>query len=452
MKIQLFPIGMALCLLTACQQTDLPAPEPAEPVEFSCELSTSHQAVADELSATFAKVFQPVDPTVADPALDPLVEYLGEASIVGMGEATHGTREFFQFKDLLFRRLVTEQGFKAIVFEIPWGNAMIVNDYVLHGIGNANDAVDQTWYWVYDTQEVRDLVIWMRNYNENLPEVDRIWFVGNDPQGPDFQAEVDRIWKYLQVVDPDSAHSVIAQYKDLPTGDLFDVAGVNADLHAANQEASQWVLDYLSRNETNFVAASNQQSFDVIQMAAQVIQSRENMYWVGDFGIGRDQLMAVYTQRWQELFSTDLAEAKVAAWAHNNHVSNISGWMGQFLKDSYGAAYQIVGFSFTRGAFNAFLADGNFAFLGPVQEQSITDPICPSANHLFGEVQGDQFYLILGELSGPARNFLYGSQPFTQCGAGFNVQYQSNYTLQQNQGDRNDVLVHFDQTAASLLR
>ncbi|MEM8586186.1 MAG: erythromycin esterase family protein, partial [Bacteroidota bacterium] len=157
---------MLLLVFSCCDSSTGSRASPFE----SCSLNEAEQDIIGALDAGEANPFEWQDGSAQDAQFSPLVEYLGEKPIVGMGEATHGTAEFYRLKNQLFRLLVTEAGFKAIVFEIPWGNALVVNDYVLNDIGTAESVVGQTYYWTYNTQEVIDLVQWMHDYNQGLSE------------------------------------------------------------------------------------------------------------------------------------------------------------------------------------------------------------------------------------------------------------------------------------------
>src|ERR1043165_6515328 len=94
--------------------------------------------------------------------MQPLKKIIGDARIVSLGEATHGTREFFQLKHRLIEFCVSELGFNLIAMETEFGSALAVNDYVLEGKGNAADALCGMGYWCWDTQEVLALIEWIR--------------------------------------------------------------------------------------------------------------------------------------------------------------------------------------------------------------------------------------------------------------------------------------------------
>src|SRR5688572_8436911 len=94
--------------------------------------------------------------------LEPIRAMIGNARIVSLGEATHGTREFFQLKHRLIEYCVAKLGFTVIGFEAEYGATLAVNDYVLHGKGNAVDVVSGMGFWTWDTEEVVALVEWVR--------------------------------------------------------------------------------------------------------------------------------------------------------------------------------------------------------------------------------------------------------------------------------------------------
>ena len=445
MKLPIYLL-MASCLLLACQEVASPEP--------GCSLTPTEQAVVDALDAELAYPFQSADPELDDPQLMPLIDYLRDTKFVGLGEATHGTAEFFQLKDKLFRMLVTEAGFKAVIFEIPWGHALIVNDFVTKGIGTADEVIDQTYYWVYDTEEVRALAQWIHDYNLNLPDDEKIHFVGCDPQGGDFGPERRHLRQYLYHTDPDSERVVLDYYADLPSGDLPSYRNASSATHEANIAGTQAVYDYMVRNADRLIANSSELEYQTALMAAHVVQQRERMYRIASFGEVRDELMATYSEWWQRAFGE---ESKVAIWAHNRHVWKAgvinANWMGTYLAGRQGDEnYRAVGFSMSRGALNAFLSDAQGEYLSYNRRQVFDEPLCGSINYLLGEVTGDQHYLIFDEFTGTAQEYFGAAQPFTQMGAGFNSEFVENYTQAVPLLRLFDVLIHFDTTNASELQ
>jgi len=437
-----------LLILTACSD---PEPMVTTDPEVRCHMSPSEQERVDAWSSE-SYAFDFSNGVIPEEDLLPMATYLAEAKIVGMGEGTHGTSEFFTFKVRLFQTLVEKAGFKAIVFELPWGTAQVIDNYVTKGIGSAEEALDQSFYWIYNTNEVQELVEWMRAYNESRAPEDHIHFVGCDPQGPHFIEERRILYNYLNEVIPDSADFFMGTLDQLPNGDLSEYYKGNLSTHQANAQATFDLLQKMDAYRDDWTTQSGDYDFEIARFALEVIRQREALYWFSGYGEERDRNMATNTQRWQEMWGPD---TKVAAWAHNYHV--LDGWairsirMGTSLRLEYGADYKNVGFSFSGGHFNAFLANFQGGFQGTVRSQRIDNMRCGITNQLFEEVPGDQFYIVMDDLSPGTRTYFNSTQPFFQCGAGFNPAFQQNYIIDLPLGEAFDVLVHFDETTASQL-
>src|SRR5271169_2706473 len=108
-----------------------------------------------------------VEPRQGRKDLDPLRPIIGNARIVSRGEATHGTREFFKLKHRLLEFCVAELGFTMFGIEASFPESLAVNAYVLDDVSNAADALAGMRYWTWDTEEVLDLIEWMRWWNGN---------------------------------------------------------------------------------------------------------------------------------------------------------------------------------------------------------------------------------------------------------------------------------------------
>lgn len=444
----IFLINLAI-LLDSCNDP-IGLGEPL--ADGECFLSTEHSTIVDQLSNTYAYPLLGADPDLVGTDLDPLIDYIGDAHFVGLGEATHGTSEFFKAKDRIFRALVEEKDFKAIIFEIPWGQALVVNDYVTFGLGNLDDAINQTYYWVYDTGEVRDLAEWIRQKNTAIDGTDKIYFVGCDPQSGDFKIEKQLVIDYIKKVQEDSLTFALLNYSNLPL-DLRDYNDAPPDFKEKNRKGTAAMYEFMEANRDKFIEASSEYEYEVNLMAAHVIQHRELMYRIDSYGVTRDSLMAIYSEWWQRILGND---EKVAIWAHNAHVMNgayfNAEWMGTFLKRRHGDDYRNVAFSFGTGSFNAFLANRLGQFAGAVRTQFVSNPPCRTTNHLLTQVEGDQHYLLFHELSGESRTYFEEPQSFLQLGAGFNVAYIDRYRQSRSLSRMYDALIHFDKTTSSDLQ
>ena len=112
--------------------------------------------------------------------LAPLRHWLHGVKIVGMGEVTHGTKEFFQVKLRILRQLVTEMGFKVLAIEASYSAARLVNDYILKGEGNRSAVLTGLRSVMWDVEEFAEALDWLRAYNHSVADLDKVRFYGLD--------------------------------------------------------------------------------------------------------------------------------------------------------------------------------------------------------------------------------------------------------------------------------
>ena len=114
--------------------------------------------------------------------MEPLRKVVGDARIVSLGEATHGSREFFQLKHRMLEFLATQMGFTIFSIEANMPEAYKLNDFVVRGEGDPVKLIKGMYFWTWDTQEVLDMVLWMREFNKSGKG--RVEFTGFDMQTP----------------------------------------------------------------------------------------------------------------------------------------------------------------------------------------------------------------------------------------------------------------------------
>jgi erythromycin esterase-like protein len=137
--------------------------------------------------------------------MEPLRAVVGSARIVALGEATHGTREFFQLKHRMIEFLATQMGFTIFSIEANMPEAYRLNDFVLNGNGDPRDLIKGMYFWTWNTEEVLDMVLWMREFNRSGKG--RIEFTGFDMQTPTVSMEIVRAYvlandtAYFDVLD-----------------------------------------------------------------------------------------------------------------------------------------------------------------------------------------------------------------------------------------------------------
>jgi erythromycin esterase len=281
----------------------------------------------------------------------PLREMVGAARVVSLGEATHGTREFFQLKHRMLEFLVEEMGFDVFAIEAAMPEAFAVNEYVLHGTGDAAGALAGLYFWTWNTEEVLALIEWMRRYNADPKHTRKVKFYGFDMQSPARAARV--ALAYLQGVDPKAASSVrgaLTAYTNPYTASLRR----SADEKSAAVAAARQLLAAFDEGKDAYSRQTGERAFSIARQHAKILLQGVEMLaadppypdqiWI------RDRSMAENVE-W--ILEHEGPESKIVLWAHNGHVADDPQWMGSHLRRRFGTDMVIFGFAFNRGEFQA---------------------------------------------------------------------------------------------------
>jgi erythromycin esterase len=294
--------------------------------------------------------------------LRPLGAMVADAEVVGLGEATHSSREFFTMKHRVLRYLVEEKGFTTFALETGWSGGVRLNEYVRHGTGDLDQIMKDEFqgsYRFWHTTEYRDLIEWMRDYNSQ--HATQVQFMGNDLgyAGPEL---FDRATAYVRAHHPTLLAQFIEAYRDLrPTTDAGTWMSTYPELPIAQRQTvatkAQQALDALAvthgTNEEFTWAVQHARA--ITQVATLYAFDLDDPAKIRDAMLYRDQVMADNTAWWHEQTG-----AKILMSAHNGHVGYESHepeqyprMQGAFLRDRLGAGYVSVGFTFHHGSFNA---------------------------------------------------------------------------------------------------
>jgi erythromycin esterase len=310
--------------------------------------------------------------------LQPLKPVIGGARIVAMGEATHGTREFFQLKHRLLEFLVTEMGFTTFAMEANWPESLAVNDYVLHGRGDPAKVLAGLQFWTWNTEEVLDLIRWMRRYNEDGSHETKVTFAGFDAQFTALASTT--INEYLTRVDPALAAEIaprLALFEQEPR-DYSAVSEADADTLRAT---AQDLAARLRTEERTYVARSTFQEWRFACQHACILRQVDEQRRAGNDAkaryLSRDRAMAENVA-W--LMEDEGPRSKMAVWAHNGHVARdprgifdgTAESMGMHLARRFDPELVVVGFAFGEGAFQAVVTEANNR--RPIREVTIGPP------------------------------------------------------------------------------
>lgn len=334
-------------------------------ISFAQDPSQTHEkAIIDWIKENAVPINQ-VEAGNGFDDLQPLKEILKDVKLVGLGEATHGTREFFQIKLRLLEFLVTEMGFTGFAMEAPYYACQPINDYILSGKGDLSTVLTGQGYVVWDTEEMADVIEWMRTYNQHVPEEKKVKFYGVDLA----YQEIGRreFINYLEKVAPekqshtDSVFQTMAEQEmkwPMQKDDTFDQTMLQT------LPLIQTLTRYLTVNKEMLVQKSSLAEFD---QALQVLKLMRQFILANTPGLHPPFVDGVivrsYAMAENLIYLLDQAgpNAKFVFWASNNHISKDvfnytedwkrSTYMGYQLMKKYGKEYYALAMEVNQGSY-----------------------------------------------------------------------------------------------------
>jgi erythromycin esterase len=285
--------------------------------------------------------------------LQPLKAVLQDVKILGAGEATHGTREFFQFKHRLLEFLVTEMGFTLFALEASSAACEPINDYVRYGKGDLTDVVTGQGYLVWDTEEITEMVEWLRRYNQSVSEEKKVSFYGvdltNNARGR------PAILDYLRQID---SPMLTATEENFQTISRYEskVANQTADEGKAVLREALQVIHALIEHLAGYKGSFSGQA-EAIELEAVLHSARLIQQWVL-FMIGEGSRSQFMAENLLYLVDHKEPNAKCVVWQHNSHISKMSPAtggqnIGNLMREEYGDRYYALSLEFNQGAYQA---------------------------------------------------------------------------------------------------
>ncbi|MCA9876524.1 MAG: erythromycin esterase family protein [Thermomicrobiales bacterium] len=307
---------------------------------------------------------------VAD--LDPILDLIGAAKLVLIGEASHGTDEFYRTRAAITRRLIAEQGFTAVAVEADWPDALRVTRYVW---GAGPDTTAEAALgdfrrfprWMWRNTVVREFVEWLRGHN--LGSAAPAGFYGLDLYS--LHTSVAAVLGYLDRVDPAGAQRARARYACFDHfGDDPQVYGYATTAGIAETCENEVVGQLVEmQREAGRLAASSgdgDEAFFAVQNA-RLVRNAEAYYRamfagrIPSWNL-RDQHMAETLEALRTHLQRDAGEAKVVVWAHNSHLGDASATamaaegelnLGQLVRERHGREAFLLGFTTHHGTVTA---------------------------------------------------------------------------------------------------
>ena len=315
-----------------------------------------------------------IHPLEYEEDLEVLINEIGERRIVLLGEASHGTSEFYTWRAAISRKLIGEKDFKIIAVEGDWADVYPLNNYI-RGKSNYNSAeealqeFDRWPQWMWANEEIAELSEWLRRYNEGKPTTEQVGFYGLDVYG--IWESLEAVVQYLEQTNPEAAqvaHRVqdcFAPYNE--DAQAYARATLNSSESCADQVTA---LMEAVQNTIASQDANDEAAFNALQNA-RVVAHAESYYRAAarsnsaSWNI-RDLHMTGTIDRLLDHHGED---AGIVVWEHNTHVGDARATdmanagmvnVGQLVRERYNEEnVYIVGFGTYRGEVIASSGWGN---------------------------------------------------------------------------------------------
>lgn len=398
---------------------------------------------------------------------DPIMARVGNARFVLIGEATHGTHEFYRIRAEITKRLIRSKGFTAVAIEGDWPDAYRVNRYVRGFEADPDASVALAGFkrfpqWMWRNADVLDFVGWLREHNDERPaNTPRVGFYGLDLYS--LHASLEAVVSYLHIVDPEAARRAALRYGCFDRfGDDPQAYGYATTLGLSRSCEAEVVaqLVELRRAAGEYARRDGQIAEDDLFFAeqnARVVANAER-YYRAMFGSRvsswnlRDEHMSETLESLEQFLGRNGTPPKVVVWAHNSHIGDARATemgaggelnVGQLTRQRHGHDAVLIGFSTYSGTVTA-ASDWD----QPAQRKVVRPALADSYEWLFHEAGPRNFLLNLGAPSEAAAGL---SRPRLQRAIGVIYRPETerlSHYYHASLPRQFDVVLHYDTTRA----
>jgi erythromycin esterase-like protein len=401
-----------------------------------------------------------------DDDYDRLVDAAGNARFVLLGEASHGTHEFYRERALITQRLIAEHGFAAVAVEADWPAAYRVSRFV-RGAGGDGGSVEALAdfrrfpAWMWRNADVLNFVGWLRAHNDERPEADRVGFYGLDLYS--LHESMEAVLAYLDKVDPDGARRARERYacfENFPDDPQAYGYAASLDVKASCEDEVVGQLLELRRRAADLARRDGRvarDEFFYAEQNARTVRNAEQYYRTMFRGhVESWNLRDLHMVETLEAVAADFERrgrpVKVVVWAHNSHLGDARATqmgergelnVGQLVRERYGSAALLVGFTTYTGTVTA-AADWGAA----AERKRVRPALRGSYEALFHEVGIPRFLLRMLDDVDIAEEL---GQPRLERAIGVIYRPQSeraSHYFQARLAQQFDAVLHFDETRA----
>lgn len=345
---------------------------------------------------------------------DPIMARVGDARFVLVGEATHGTHEFYRIRAEITKRLILSKGFNAVAIEGDWPDAYRVNRYVRgsHTDPDASVALEgfkRFPQWMWRNADILDFVGWLREHNDHRrPDSPPVGFYGLDLYS--LHASLEAVVRYLRIVDPEAARRAALRYGCFDRfGDDPQAYGYASTIGMSRSCEKEVVaqLVELRRAAAEYSRRDGRLAEDDLFYAeqnARVVANAER-YYRAMFGSRvaswnlRDEHMADTLETIEHFLAGRGQLPKIVVWAHNSHIGDARATemgekgehnIGQLTRQRHGSDAVLIGFSTYSGTVTA-ASDWD----EPAERKVVRPALGKSYESLFHDARPGNFLLDL---------------------------------------------------------
>ena len=315
----------------------------------------------EDLALRIGSVCEPFD-DLAAADLEPLLQRIGDARIVLLGEASHGTSEFYRMRERISRLLIERKGFSFVAIEGDWPDAARIDHYVRHAEFPPSEwtafARFPTWMW--RNREVRAFVDWLRAHNGMMEPAARIAFHGLDLYS--LYTSIRSVLSYLDEVDPATAEVARTRYACLTPWQAdpatYGHAALTGTYQSCEDEVARMLTDLVEKRRT-YAEHDGGRFLDAVQNA-RLVANAERYYRTMYYGSRaswnlRDTHMFETLKTLLDFYGNG---SKAIVWAHNSHVGDASATemsargetnIGELCRRTFGRDIYSIGFGTNTG-------------------------------------------------------------------------------------------------------
>jgi protein-L-isoaspartate(D-aspartate) O-methyltransferase len=338
--------------------------------------------------------------------LKPMLKRIGDARVVLLGEATHGTSEFYRMRERISRELIEHKGFNFIAIEGDWPDAACIDRYVRQSAVAPSEwtAFARFPVWMWRNREVRQFVDWLRTHNGGVNQSERVAFHGLDLYS--LYNSIQSVLNYLDSVDPPTAQVARRRYGCLTPWQsdpaVYGRATLTGKYQTCEGEVTSMLTDLLKKRQA-YAEHGGERFLDAVQNA-RLVANAERYYRIMFYGSRaswnlRDGHMF---DTLKNLLSFHGPASKGIVWAHNSHVGDSAATemsardeynIGHLCREEYGSVCYSVGFGTNTGT---VAAASNWD--EPMQIKTVRPALAGSYERLCHETGAPRLLLPLREV------------------------------------------------------